>query len=247
MKYAIIADIHSNLGALNTVLRDAEQQGCTHTVCLGDIVGYYDKPKECLDIIRGMNIPCVKGNHDQYCSEEMPMEGFNPNAAGAVKWTRQQLTDDDQLWLRSLPLVQDVAGFTIVHATLEDPARWGYVFDRFAAASSFLYQSAPMCFFGHTHVPLAFVQDNVVRGDTYSKFSLELGKKYFVNAGSVGQPRDGNRQAGYVIYDLDDATVELRRLDCPPPGLPPLGGGDALLPRNPRGPGPTLRAAKDLE
>jgi predicted phosphodiesterase len=91
MKYAIISDIHANLPALQTVLRDAEQQGCTHTACLGDIVGYFNKPKECLDIIRGMNIPCAQGNYDLYCSTEKLMEGFNPRAAENVLMDRRAI------------------------------------------------------------------------------------------------------------------------------------------------------------
>jgi predicted phosphodiesterase len=101
----------------------------------------------------------------------------------------------------------------MVHATLDGPQRWGYVFDRLAAAASFTYQNTAVCFFGHTHVPLAFVRDSVVRGGTYSKFRVEPGKKYFVNVGAVGQPRDGNPKAGYVVYDLNEQTIELRRLD----------------------------------
>src|SRR6185503_7809897 len=170
MKYAILADIHANLEALQAVLQDMKLQGCTHAACLGDIVGYNANPKECLEIIREMNIPCVKGNHDEYCSGEEPLGGFNANAAEAVNWTRKQLTKDDKRWLRNLNLVQVVDGFTIVHATLDDPPLWGYVFDKMAAVAHFKYQTTHLCFFGHTHVPLAFVSDTMVRGGTYSKF-----------------------------------------------------------------------------
>lgn len=84
MKYAIIADIHANLEALTAILEDARAQNPTHYVCLGDVVGYNANPKECLKIIREMNIPCVKGNHDEYCSMDEQLEGFNPNAAEAA-------------------------------------------------------------------------------------------------------------------------------------------------------------------
>lgn len=218
MKYAILADIHANLQALQAVLQDMKAQGCTHAVCLGDIVGYNANPKECLDIIRGMKIPCVKGNHDEYCSTDEPLDGFNPNAAEAVKWTREQLTEDDRQWLRDLPLVLEVEGFTIVHAMLDVPHRWGYVFDKLAAASSFARQTTPLCFFGHTHVPVAFVKDSTVRGGTYSKFKVEKGKQYFVNPGAVGQPRDGNSKAAYDVYDSGERTIELRRVDYDIPG-----------------------------
>jgi predicted phosphodiesterase len=213
MKYAIIADIHANLEALDVVLKDAKAQECTHYCCLGDVVGYNANPKECLEIIREMNLPCVKGNHDEYCSLESNLEGFNPHAAEAIQWTRNQLTEDDRTWLRNLKYIRMVASFSVVHATLDGPQRWGYVFDRLAAAASFTYQNTSVCFFGHTHVPVAFIRDTVVRGGTYSKFKVEPGRKYFINVGSVGQSRDGVAKATYVIYNLDESTVELRRLE----------------------------------
>src|ERR1041385_1302577 len=213
MKYAVIADIHANLEALEVVLEDSRTQKCTHYCCLGDVVGYNANPKECLDIVRGMGMPCVKGNHDEYCSTDEDLEGFNPHAAEAVNWTRRQLRPEDRQWLRDLKYVRLVASFSIVHATLDGPQRWGYVFDKLAAAASFTYQNTSVCFFGHTHVPVAFIRDSVVRGGTYSKFKVEPGRKYFVNVGSVGQPRDNNPKAAYVIYDLDEGSIELRRLD----------------------------------
>lgn len=213
MRYAVIADIHANLEALEVVLADSKEQKCTHYCCVGDVVGYNANPKECLDIVRSMGMPVVKGNHDEYCSSEEDLDGFNPHAAEAVNWTRKQLRPEDRQWLRDLKYVRLVASFSMVHATLDGPQRWGYVFDKLAAAASFTYQNTAICFFGHTHVPVAFVRDSVVRGGTYSKFKTEPGKKYFVNVGAVGQPRDGNPKAGYVVYDLNEGTIELRRLD----------------------------------
>ena len=213
MKFAIIADIHGNLEAFQVVLEDIKEQKCTHYACLGDVVGYNADPKKCLDMVREMNIPCVKGNHDEYCSTEDSLEGFNPHAAEAVNWTRKQLNDADKLWLRDMKYVRLVASFSMVHATLDGPQRWGYVFDKLAAAASFTYQNTSVCFFGHTHVPVAFIRDSVVRGGTYSKFKVEPGRKYFVNVGAVGQPRDGNPKSAYVIYDMDEGSIELRRLD----------------------------------
>jgi len=213
MKFAIIADIHANLEAFQVVLEDIKQQQCTHYACLGDVVGYNANPKECLDIVRSMNIPCVKGNHDEYCSTDQPLDGFNPAAAEAVNWTRKQLSEDDRQWLRDLKYVRMVNTFTLVHATLDGPQRWGYVFDKLAAAASFTYQNTAVCFFGHTHVPVAVIRDSMVRGGTYSKFKGEAGKKYFVNVGAIGQPRDNNPKAAYVVYDLNESTIELRRLD----------------------------------
>lgn len=213
MKYAIIADIHGNLDAFQVVLEDIRAQKADHIVCLGDVVGYNAQPKECLDIVRQMNIPCVKGNHDEYCSTDNHLDGFNPHAAEAVHWTREQLNEDDKKWLRELKYSRMAANFTMVHATLDAPERWGYVFDKLAAAASFPYQNTQMCFFGHTHVPVAFMRDTVVRGGTYSKFKVDPAKKYFINVGAVGQPRDNNPKSAYVLYDLDAQTIELRRLD----------------------------------
>lgn len=234
MRYAIIADIHANLPALRTVLRDIDEQRCDQIACLGDTVGYNENPKECLDLIRSLAIPCVKGNHDEYCSADTELEGFNPQAAEFVRWTREQLTDDDRRWLRDLPYVQVLAGFTLVHATLDEPRRWGYVFDKIAAAAHFEHQTTPVCFNGHTHVPVTFMAGPVMRGGSYSKFVIEPGQKYLVNAGSVGQPRDGSTKASYVIYDLDKGSIELRQLAYPQSDS---GGGSG---RN-RGPVPVIK------
>jgi len=213
MKYAVIADIHANWEAFQVVLEDIEKQKCTHYACVGDVVGYNANPKECLDLVRKMEMPCVKGNYDEYCSSEDALEGFNQHAAAAVNWTRKQLTTQDRQWLRDLKYTRMVTSFSMVHATLDGPQRWGYVFDKLGAAASFPYQTTQVCFFGHTHVPVAFIRDSIVRGGTYSKFKVEPGKKYFVNVGAVGQPRDGNPKAAYVVFDMDASTIELRRLD----------------------------------
>lgn len=230
MKYAIIADIHGNLEAFQVVLEDIKAQGCEKIVCLGDVVGYNANPKECLDIVREMDIPCVKGNHDEYIGGEVELEGFNAQAAEAVMWTRQQLTADDRKWLNDLKYMRLVSNFTMVHATLDMPSRWGYVFEKMDAAASFTYQNTSVCFFGHTHVPVAFIRDTVIRGGTYSKFKVDHSRKYFINVGSVGQSRDGVAKATYVVYDTEKSTIELRRLDYDIPttqrkileaGLPP--------------------------
>ena len=214
MKYAILSDIHSNLEALQVVLGHAREQGCTHYVCLGDIVGYGPNPRECLHIIRELNCPTVMGNHDEYCATELDLAGFNPMAADAIKWTRDQLADEEKAWLRALRYVRTIEGFTIVHATLDLPEKWAYVFDRLAAAASFNYQHTGVCFNGHTHVPIAFVRGHAgIQAGLYTRIKVEIGKKYFINVGSIGQPRDRNPKAAYVIFDLVNNMIELHRLD----------------------------------
>lgn len=214
MKYAILSDIHSNVDALNVVLADAQEQKCTHYVCLGDVVGYGPNPKESLEAVRELNCPTIMGNHDEYCATELDLTGFNPMAADAIKWTRAQLSEEDKAWLRDLKYVRIVESFTIVHATLDLPEKWAYVFDKLAAAASFNYQHTAVCFNGHTHVPIAFVRgDKGIQGGLYSKIRIEVGRKYFINCGSIGQPRDRNPKAAYVIFDLINNIIELRRLD----------------------------------
>jgi predicted phosphodiesterase len=212
MKYAIFGDIHANLEAFLAVLEDARGQQCTHYACVGDIVGYNANPKECLDIIRDMGMPCVKGNHDEYSSADDALENINPRAASAIHWTRRQLSEPDKDWLRALKYTRLVANFSIVHATLDAPHRWGYVFDKLAAAASFSYQNTTVCFFGHTHMPTAFIREDVIRGVAYAQLKVEPGCRYFLNVGSVGEPRDGNPLAAYVTYDVTQGLIELRRV-----------------------------------
>lgn len=214
MKYAILSDIHSNLEALQTVLEDSKKQKSTHYVCLGDIVGYGPNPKECLQIIRELNCPVVMGNHDEYCASALDLTGFNPMAGDAIKWTREQLNEDEKTWLCGLKYVRTAESFTMVHATLDLPEKWAYVFDKLAASASFNYQRTAVCFNGHTHVPIAFVRGPTgIQGGLYTKIKIELGRKYFINVGSIGQPRDRNPKASYVIFDMINNLIELHRLD----------------------------------
>ncbi len=211
-RFAILGDVHANLEALTAVLEDARKQECTHFACVGDLVGYNANPRECLELLRNSGMPCAKGNHDEYSANTESLSGFNPRAAAAVEWTRKQLSEPDKEWLRALKYVQVVAGFTIVHATLDEPNRWGYIFDRSAAAASFTYQTTPLCFYGHTHVPMAFVRDDGVQATNYGTLKIVAGRKYLINVGSVGEPRDGNPLAAYAIYDLSVSSVTLRRV-----------------------------------
>ena len=123
MKYALIADIHANLEALEVVLEDAKKNNCTRYVCLGDVVGYNPNPKECMKIVRDMGMPCIMGNHDEYCGGDIDLTGFNPHAGHAIMWTRDQLSDEERDWLRRLKYLRMIANFTIVHSTLDAPKR----------------------------------------------------------------------------------------------------------------------------
>lgn len=213
MKFALFADIHANYHALQAVLADAQEQGCANFVCLGDIVGYGGHPSECLEAVRALGCPVVRGNHDEGASEDSSLEDLNPLAEAALLWTRGQLSTDQREWLRDLKLVRQVRDFTIVHATLDSPGSWGYVTNRFDAMASFSYQFTSVCFYGHTHVPRVFEKADVVRAGRGFDVAMERGVKYFVNVGSVGQPRDGDWRASYVIYDSEAQFIGIRRVE----------------------------------
>jgi predicted phosphodiesterase len=212
MRFAIFSDIHSNLEALEAVLADARAAQCLRFVCLGDIVGYNANPTECLHRIQELECPVVKGNHDEQASNDSSTSGFNELAEEAIGWTREQLSREERSWLANLPLTSPVGDFTIVHATLDKPNKWGYVFNDLDAIASFAHQTTSLCFFGHTHWPMAFIRDDHVQRVAIDRLQLTSGKKYFVNTGSVGQPRDRDWRAAYCIYDADQQVSELRRV-----------------------------------
>jgi predicted phosphodiesterase len=213
MRFAILSDLHANLEATEAVLADARERDCSHYICLGDVVGYNANPHECLEIVQKLGCPVVKGNHDEQASLEESSRDFNPLAEMAINWTREHLTDQDKQWLRDLRMTQQVGDFTIVHATLDSPGQWGYVFNTLDAAASFNFQDTTVCFFGHTHVAGAFVRDDGVKRVKTDELTIEEAKKYFINTGSVGQPRDGDWRAAYCIYHLDKNMVEQRRIE----------------------------------
>jgi predicted phosphodiesterase len=213
MKYAIFGDIHANLEALEAVMLHAAENDCTDFVCIGDIVGYNANPTECLDMVRSMECPVVRGNHDEEAAIESPLEGLNPLAKFALEWTRKNLSTEDREWLLGLKLVRQVRDFTVVHATLDTPGNWGYVTNKFDAMASFSYQFTPVCFYGHTHTPRIYRKGDGVEAVDGSKIRIELGKKYFINVGSVGQPRDGDWRSSYAIYDVENQEVAIQRLE----------------------------------
>ncbi|MCB1229862.1 MAG: metallophosphoesterase family protein [Verrucomicrobiae bacterium] len=213
MKYAIFGDIHANLEALEAVMLDAADNDCTDFVCIGDIVGYNANPTECLGLVRDLGCPVVKGNHDEEAALDTPLEGLNPLAKHALEWTRASLSPEDREWLANLKLVRQVRDFTIVHATLDTPGNWGYVTNKFDAMASFSYQFTPVCFYGHTHTPRIYIKGGSVEALEEMETKIALGKKYFINVGSTGQPRDGDWRSSYAIYDVENQHVQIRRLE----------------------------------
>ena len=214
MKFAIFGDIHANLHALQAVLADAHAQKCTHYVCTGDVVGYNAFPRECLEIIRNLECPVVKGNHDEHASTNCNHDGFNELAEESMKWTSDRLAEEDKQWLQSLRFIRTIRDFTVAHATLDTPQGWGYIFNQLDAQASFHYQKTQLCFVGHTHTPILYVREgNTAHALQYESFTLQPGRKYIVNVGSVGQPRDHDWRASYVTYDPTTMAVENHRIE----------------------------------
>jgi diadenosine tetraphosphatase ApaH/serine/threonine PP2A family protein phosphatase len=176
-------------------------------------VGYNADPAACLERVKAMGCPTVKGNHDEDASGTHSLDAMNPVAAAALQWTREQLSEEQRQWLRRLRMVRQIEDFTVVHSTLDQPANWNYVTNRFDAMANFSYQFTQVCFHGHTHVPRVYMKSDKVQEVAAEQVQIEDGAKYFINAGSVGQPRDGDWRAAYVIYDLEKRQVTVRRVE----------------------------------
>ena len=225
---AIISDLHANYHALCAVMEDVQREQCTDVVCLGDVVGYNAYPGECLDYIRRLNCPTVKGNHDEEVVTHSNLK-MNDVARQAMEWTRSRLSEEQLLWLARLQYQRIVrpssrASFTIVHSTLDQPKAWNYIINAHDASGNFSRQFSSICFHGHTHVPRIFTWDgrhaseddetlHPLYGEGYTELSLREGLKYFINVGSVGQPRDDDPRSCYAIYDTEQNIVVLKRVE----------------------------------
>ncbi len=216
MRYAVISDIHSNLEALEAVLRDLEEQEVDEVVCLGDVVGYYANPNECVSICRERRFKCIRGNHDDAVLGLCPLEDFNPVAQAALVWTAHHLAEEHRAWLRQLPAWLLVAeDFLAVHGSPWHP--YAYIFSSSGASRAFAhlkecFPQVNTCFFGHTHQKALFWTEDgsVQRAEKENKFILGSSGLYLINPGSIGQPRDGKPGASYTIYDSRKRELEFR-------------------------------------
>lgn len=214
MRYGLLSDIHGNLEALLEVLREFQNRSVDQLLCLGDVVGYGADPNACADLVRERCRSTVLGNHDAAAAGLIEPEDFNRFAREAVLWTAGVLTPQNRSFLRSLPHTMEFKDFVVVHASLSQAAEWHYILDREGAEECFQVLKTTVCFHGHSHVPAVFVQHE--QGDIYLHreplLKLEPAHRYLVNAGSVGQPRDGDPRACAVIYDDAAGTVEFLRI-----------------------------------
>lgn len=211
--YAIISDVHANLESLNAVLAVIEGLPVENILFLGDAVGYGPDPNECVELIRKKSALMIAGNHDLAAAAAADLTYFNPYAREAIEWTAAVLKPALKGLLGRLPLTGTVPeeGIFIVHASPRDPEGWHYIDTLAEARMGFQYFTGQICFIGHSHVPIIIelMPDGTVR--TYEDRAVLQEKcRYIINAGSTGQPRDGNPDAAYAM--LRGNIVEIIRV-----------------------------------
>lgn len=213
MRYAILSDIHSNLEALTGVLSKVDALDVDEILTLGDIVGYNANPNECIEIIKKRGIRSVIGNHDSRASGLEEPSNFNPTAAEAVYWTRKHLTEENVEFLRNLPQKLLVDGkFLMAHGWINSTDDYILCEDD-AAANFALMGKSRLAFFGHTHVRLAYLEkEGTVRVDISSRIRMEKGTRYLVNPGAIGQPRDRDPRASFLVYDDKKEEINFFRV-----------------------------------
>jgi diadenosine tetraphosphatase ApaH/serine/threonine PP2A family protein phosphatase len=217
MKYAILGDVHANLSALQAVLERVRTSGAQTLLSVGDVVGYGAAPRETLELLREHSAVVVQGNHDAACGDRLNIHLFNPSARAAIQWTRAQLSRSDLKWLAQLPLVVELSHCSVAHATLARPERFDYVQSTADAEPSLDALRLPVCFVGHTHVPVTLLRPR--EDPTRTAYSLDAevdlddAVRALVNVGSVGQPRDEDPRAAVGFYDSERGSVWIERVE----------------------------------
>jgi len=223
MRWALFSDIHGNLEALEVVLDAIRKAKVDRMVCLGDLVGYGASPNECVDLVRASGAATIAGNHDHAALGLLDISEFNDHARAAILWTQEAITPSTAEWLREREMVVVEPGLRIAHASPGNPDHWNYILTPIDADCEFPKFDEPVCFVGHSHVPGLFVLGPAPDGTnfTFSRESmlpanepvtLPVGQRAIVNVGSVGQPRDRDPRAAWVLYDDATGTVILNRL-----------------------------------
>lgn len=213
MTIVIISDIHGNYDALAAVFNRITVLAPDRIYCAGDTVGYGAQPSECINLLREHEILSVAGNHDFAVVGVMPTDYFNDDADRSVQWTRAMLSADDIAWLTNLPLIIEEDDFVLFHGSLAAPESFSYILSQPEAEAAFALLDRPVGFFGHSHAPLSFLQqDNRIIPTMDELLDLTGTSGALINAGSVGQPRDFNPLAAFALYDLAAHTVRIERV-----------------------------------
>ena len=212
MRLAVLSDIHANLAALEAVRDDLPE--VAEVWVLGDIVGYGPQPNEVIARLQEMGARSVMGNHDGAAIGEVDIGWFNPDAARAIRWTADVVDENSRAYLASLPLVRRDGELTAVHGSPRDPT-WEYISDPEVAGANLASFDTRLCLHGHTHVPIIFRAEDgqvlAVPATPGAPISVDAGRM-LVNPGSVGQPRDGNPAASYLVVDTQAQVAEFRRV-----------------------------------
>lgn len=214
MKVAVVSDIHSNLQAFEAVLEAVADSDADELWCLGDIVGYGANPDACVELVRRHVAVCLAGNHDIAVAGELSLEEFTRGASLAAEWTRETIEPANLSFLSGLSPQGEESGMGIYHASPRDPV-WEYVLSALLAELCLDAQSRRVCLIGHSHVASSFVRN---AGETATgeprregvELDISTGE-WLLNPGSVGQPRDGDPRAAWMLLDLDEQTASYRR------------------------------------
>lgn len=213
MRYAILSDIHGNLDALQAVLADAAPRADA-LMCLGDVVGYGPEPEPCLELVAERAAVLVAGNHEHGVAGLLDLDWFNDYARAALEWTQTRLDDDHRRYLAALPLVVDVGEATLVHASPAHPEEWDYLVSAEDGFGAFAGFTTRLCFVGHSHRPAVWSLGSW--GPEFRPGALDVtidaGRRYIINVGSVGQPRDRDARAAYAVWDVEARRIIGRRV-----------------------------------
>lgn len=216
MRIAIISDIHSNLEALAEVSKVIDKARVDRTVCLGDVVGYGASPNECCSQVQQMAEVTLLGNHDAAVSGRMDYSFYYDAARHALDWSASVLGEAHLGWLKSLPYTYRIADVGFSHGSPVDPRAYEYIFalEQARELMPHVEQLPEVTFIGHSHLCKAFAIGNGEVNDVVAqKFGIRRGYKYMISVGSVGQPRDYDSRACFVIHDTDARTVEYHRVE----------------------------------
>jgi diadenosine tetraphosphatase ApaH/serine/threonine PP2A family protein phosphatase len=216
MRLAVISDIHSNLEALTESLRAAEQQKVDRIISLGDIVGYGASPNPCCELVRSVTEVTLLGNHDAAVAGRMDYSFYYDAARQALDWSASVITEENLQWLRSLPYTYRIGDVGFCHGSPIEPRAYEYIFalEQARELMAFVSQLPEVTFIGHSHLCKAFaIGKSEVNDVVAQKFGIRRGYKYIISVGSVGQPRDYDNRACFVVCDTDARTVEYHRVE----------------------------------
>ena len=216
MRVAVISDIHGNLHALEAVLAAVDDDAPDAVWCLGDLVGYGPQPNRCCELVRERADLCLVGNHDLAVLGRLDLAEFAPEAALSAEWTASVLEADSRAFLEGLEPEAEREGVGLYHASPRDPV-WEYVLSADVALASLAATEAPLVLVGHSHVALALaLASRTLEGGVAiagTDLALDHAERWLLNPGSVGQPRDGDPRAAYLVVDLGESRATFRRVD----------------------------------